>query len=290
MILLKQICNKIIPRNRKYNTGYLYSYHYSCITLLFTFIILNNYIEFVQPCRWAIYFGKKRMNAAGLFTDPDHGLVEQSYLPPFLPGIEQAGKYDRNHGINRDGWGIATYNKENKVILKKSFESATLRNNNVNPELKQVARSLKSRVIFGHIRAATDGNGEKKTEMNSHPFSWHGLTWMHNGGIHNFEKTKPRLLKMLRPEIKALIQGDTDSEHSFALFTNFLRGVPTRNVKEDPFTLVELQDAMEETLRELEGVDHDKHRIELGERTFLFCFLHIYTIYIYISAMLYYII
>ena len=69
-----------------------------------------------------------------------------------------------------------------------------------------------------------------------------------------------------------------------------LRGVPTRNVKEDPFTLVELQDAMEETLRELEGVDHDKHRIELGERTFLFCFLHIYTIYIYISAMLYYII
>ena len=88
MILLKQICNKII-RNRKYNTGYLFSYHYySYITLLFTFIILNNYIEFVQPCRWAIYFGKKRMNAAGLFTDPDHGLVEQSYLPPFLLYID----------------------------------------------------------------------------------------------------------------------------------------------------------------------------------------------------------
>ena len=39
---------------------------------------------------------------------------------------------------------------------------------------------------------------------------------------------------------------------------------------------------MEETLRELEGVDHDKHRIELGE-LFLFCFvLHIYTLPRYI--------
>ena len=157
--------------------------------------------------------------------------------------------------------------------MKKSFESATLRNNHVNPELKQVARSLQSRVLFGHIRAATDGKGVKKTSRNSHPFTWHGLTWMHNGGIHNFENVKPRLLKMLRPEIKALIQGDTDSEHSFALFTNFLRGVPTRDLKNDPFTLVELQDAMEETLRELEGVDHDKHRIELGERK---CNVYIY--------------
>ena len=156
------------------------------------------------------------------FTDPDHGLVEQSYLPPFLPGIESAGKYDRNHGINRDGWGIAAYDDGRRnVVLKKSFESATLRNNNVNPGLRQASKSIKSRVIFGHIRAATDGNGEAKTEKNSHPFTWHGLTWMHNGGIHNFEKTKPRLLKMLKPEIKALIQGDTDSEHSFALFTNF---------------------------------------------------------------------
>ncbi len=219
-------------------------------------------------CRWAIYFGKKKKDAACLFTDPDHGLVEQSYLPPFLPGIESAGKYDRNHGINRDGWGIAAYDDGRRnVVLKKSFESATLRNNNVNPDLRQASKNIKSRVIFGHIRAATDGSGEAKTEKNSHPFTWHGLTWMHNGGIHNFEKTKPRLLKMLKPEIKALIQGDTDSEHSFALFTNFLRGVPTRNVEEDPFTLVELQDAMEATLRELEGVDHDKHRIELGERT-----------------------
>ena len=44
--------------------------------------------------------GRRRKDAACLFTDPDHGLVEQSYLPPFLPGIESAGKYDRNHGIN----------------------------------------------------------------------------------------------------------------------------------------------------------------------------------------------
>ena len=39
-----------------------------------------------SSCRWAIYFGKKKKGRC-IFTDPDHGLVEQSYLPPFLPGM-----------------------------------------------------------------------------------------------------------------------------------------------------------------------------------------------------------
>ena len=72
------------------------------------------------------YFGKKKKDAACLFTDPDHGLVEQSYLPPFLPGIESAGKYDRNHGINRDGWGIAAYDDGRRNVVLKSRSKALL--------------------------------------------------------------------------------------------------------------------------------------------------------------------
>eukprot|EP00961_Rhodomonas_salina_P008055 109266-Rhodomonas_salina.2 len=55
------------------------------------------------------------------------------------------------------------------------------------PELEGLlkTKNVSSKVIFGHIRAATDGD---LNQVNAHPFQFHKLLWMHNGGVAN--KTK----------------------------------------------------------------------------------------------------
>jgi predicted glutamine amidotransferase len=45
---------------------------------------------------------------------------------------------------------------------------------------------------------------------------------MHNGALSHHSERRPALLDSLRPEVRELIQGETDSELLFALITNAL--------------------------------------------------------------------
>ena len=235
---------------------------------------------------WAMYFGKEPVTGEFLFVHPDKSLIEQSSSTPFLPGAE-AGVTNEQveqkfvQSAAASGWGVGWYAspgdqglvgagfKATNPQVKHSrnnpvFEVGGDRNDLIDPLLQKTTKSIQARVILGQVQSSFP------VQESSLPFSWHGLLFLHDGGIHNFENSvKQRLLKMLRPEIRSLIKGTSDSEHAFALFTNFLRGVgTTRDVLSDPFTLVELQEAMELTIKELDGVDHEKERIELGESRF----------------------
>jgi len=67
--------------------------------------------------------------------------------------------------------------------------------------------------------------------------------FMHNGGIEHFPNIKRRLQQQLPDEIFDVVNGNTDSEWSFALFLSKLR-----NPNAQSFTHAELQKAMLETI------------------------------------------
>ena len=55
------------------------------------------------------------------------------------------------------------------------------------------------------------------SENNSHPFHFDQFLMMHNGSIPTFSRIKRKLLSLLNDELFLWIQGQTDSEHIFAL-------------------------------------------------------------------------
>lgn len=209
----------------------------------------------VEGCRWALYAGKEEHEAGSLFSYPSHSLIRQSYSPPYLPDIHSAVCFDpeknlvRNHEVNQDGWGVGWYEyngTEQKTRRVRSGNGATRNSEGTpDPELEGLlkTKNVSSKVIFGHIRAATDGD---LNQVNAHPFQFHKLLWMHNGGVAN----KTKVMGEARCGDKDLVYGDTDSEYAGALFTSFLTGdICSR----EEFELHELEEAMVKTVQQVQG-------------------------------------
>lgn len=88
--------------------------------------------------------------------------------------------------------------------------------NNLN--LIRMSEKIRSRLVFAHVRAASPGF--PIAETNCHPWCYGKFLWMHNGFITQFPKVKRQLQMSLRDELFHYVQGNTDSEWSFALFLN----------------------------------------------------------------------
>lgn len=151
-------------------------------------------------CRFVAYLGEPIL-AEDLITKPKNSLIHQSY-----------GALEMPEPLNGDGFGMGWYTKQ---IRKEAglFKSITPAWNNQN--LKINAGIIKSNCIFAHIRAATEGSISLE---NSHPFSYNQYLMMHNGGIRNFKEIKRDLINKLSNHYYQWINGQTDSEHIFALF------------------------------------------------------------------------
>ena len=131
---------------------------------------------------------------------------------------------------------------------------------------------LESTTIFAHVREASTGDLK---DVNSHPFSFDTLSFMHNGAIWGFDSFKEDLRASLRRETLALgeqlappsqlagpmvyslrltchhryprtVMGDTDSEHAGALFAQNLAGFPKHE-----YDLLSLRAAMYSTIAKL---------------------------------------
>lgn len=127
----------------------------------------------------------------------------------------------RNAAVNADGFGMGWWNdgvSAEPVI----FTSISPAEHNVN--LSRIAGKTKSRVVFGHARAASPGSAIH--EMNCHPFQFGRFAFMHNGGIANFRVLRRPLQNMLSQSSFNMIAGTTDSELAGALFVDQL---PDRN-------------------------------------------------------------
>lgn len=156
-------------------------------------------------CRFTLYLGPT-IRLSSLVVEPKHSIIQQSF--------HSTGQDDP---LNGDGFGIAWYVSE-MAREPALFRSVTPAWNNFN--LLELAKVVKSHVILAHVRAASKHGGQ--SEANCHPFRWGRYAFMHNGDIGDFAKLRRPLLQTLSDPAFAVIQGNTDSEHLFALVVDEL--------------------------------------------------------------------
>ncbi|RFU76775.1 dug3p [Trichoderma arundinaceum] len=118
---------------------------------------------------------------------------------------------------NADGFGIGFYTDLKLGSAPCLFTSTIPAWNCTN--LQRIASKTASRLIFGHVRATTEGS---LSEDNCHPFTHGSLMWMHNGGLGGWKHIKRRLGSLLADKWYLGVKGGTDSEWAFALFLNTL--------------------------------------------------------------------
>jgi glutamine amidotransferase len=119
--------------------------------------------------------------------------------------------------------------------------------------LERLAEKTKSNLVFAHVRASTYG---VLSETNCHPFTYHSLMFMHNGGISNFSRVKRKLINHIKDEYFLFLQGSTDSECCFALFLDTLDKMGYDTTKRD-FSPSILREALLKTIDYIRGWTKD---------------------------------
>ena len=155
-------------------------------------------------CRFIAYIGNPLVLDEVLFK-PNNSLIKQS-----------VNSKENKDPLNGDGFGLGWYAQDidfNPAIFR-SIQPAW---NDLN--LQHLASKLRSNCFFAHVRSASRGH---VSQFNCHPFNYKQYLFMHNGDIGDFDKIVRELRHQLSDEIYNWIQGQTDSEHIFALFLQYL--------------------------------------------------------------------
>lgn len=145
---------------------------------------------------------------------------------------------------NGDGFGLGWYNPQinpDPALFVSIFPAWNDRN------LLHLTAKIKSPCFFAHIRAASVGG---INPYNCHPFIHGKWMLMHNGDIYNFMALKRHLRHLLDDDIYHWIQGETDSEHLFALFLQLSKG-------KDLTQLSAVADVLQETLMKIVQLGKD---------------------------------
>lgn len=157
-------------------------------------------------CRLVAYLGHEVL-LADVLVKPINSIVMQSM-------------HARESSIptNGDGFGLGWYAPDisDDPALFKSISPAWNDSN-----LLHLTSKIKSPLFFAHVRASSGGG---VTHYNCHPFVRGPWMLMHNGEIHDFIAIKRHLRHLLDDDIYNWIQGETDSEHLFALFLQLSKG------------------------------------------------------------------
>lgn len=156
-------------------------------------------------CRFIAYQGTPEVMGSMLFA-PENSIIKQSYA---ATEIEEP--------LNGDGFGVGWFVPDIDH-LPGVFVSISPAWNNRN--LQYISQKIRSNCMVAHVRAASVG---AVSEANCHPFHYDRYLMMHNGGIEHFELIKRSIVDRLSTEMYAWIQGQTDSEHFFALFLDKLK-------------------------------------------------------------------
>lgn len=150
-------------------------------------------------CRFAAYLGKPII-ANDLLFNPTNSLVKQSIRAR-----------EAEEPLNGDGFGLGWYDHSIDFFpaLYRSIQPAW---NDTN--LLSLSAKIRTNCVFAHVRAATMGG---VSIYNCHPFQYNRLLFMQNGEIGSFIKIKRHMRHLLTDPVYDWIQGQTDSEHFFAL-------------------------------------------------------------------------
>lgn len=154
-------------------------------------------------CRFVGYKGNP-VKIADLLIRSDNSLIVQSI-----------NAKESKKPVNGDGFGVGWYPQHNdpEPGVFTSVEPAWSNRN-----LRELSEKIETHCFFAHVRDATIGM--PVTQLNCHPFKYGKYLWMHNGFIDSFRLIRRHLMTDLNDEAFNLIEGNTDSEFSFAYFLN----------------------------------------------------------------------
>ena len=146
---------------------------------------------------------------------------------------------------NGDGFGIGWYGERAEPGVYREVMPAWSDEN-----LMALARTLRSRLFFAHVRAAT---GTAIARQNSHPFRHGRWLFMHNGQIGGYPLVRRTLEARLPDPLYAARKGATDSELLFLLALARIEGGQdvsgaVRGVLDDTAALMQ-SSGIEEPLR-----------------------------------------
>lgn len=167
-------------------------------------------------CRLLGYIGAP-IQLENLLYKPEHSLIVQSYQPKEMT----AGL------LNADGFGIG-WHHANKIDLPYTYKNVLPIWSDLN--LPQIARYIETKCMVGYVRSATPGLPVDL--INCQPFTNNNLLFIHNGYIANFRQTLYRPIRNLLNDFSyQSIQGNTDSEHIWALIITYLQSNPESSVE-----------------------------------------------------------
>lgn len=148
-------------------------------------------------CRFVAYLGAP-IYLESLIAQPRHSLMQQSLR------ADQAKTV-----TNGDGFGIGWYGDRPEPAVYREVMPAWSDDN-----LLSLSGTLRSRLFFAHVRAATAG-GIART--NCHPFRHGRWLFMHNGQIGGYPQLRRALEAELPDDLYGARRGATDSELLFLL-------------------------------------------------------------------------
>ncbi len=148
-------------------------------------------------CRLAAYLGEP-LFLEELIAKPRHSLMRQSLR-------SEEAKVQ----TNGDGFGIGWYGERAEPGVYREVMPAWSDDN-----LLALSQTLRSRLFFAHVRAATAGGIARQ---NCHPFRYGRYLFMHNGQIGGYGQLRRRLESNLPDDLYAERRGATDSELLFLL-------------------------------------------------------------------------
>lgn len=187
-------------------------------------------------CRFIAYTGQPILLDEVLFK-PKNSLIRQS-----------VHARETSEPLNGDGFGLGWYMVNSQDERPGLFVSTQPAWNDQN--LLHISSKIKSGCFFAHVRAASHGGISK---YNCHPFQYKQLLFMHNGGISGFKMIKRLIRRRLSDHIYDWVQGQTDSEHFFALLLQIIEDKNLANNVDD-FAL-----ALEEAILLVREIQRDQH-------------------------------
>ncbi len=184
-------------------------------------------------CRFVAYLGKP-IYADELVMKPKNSLMKQSYHA-----------LEAEITVNGDGFGLGWYNhaRRDEPALYRSIRPAWNDEN-----LSYNAPMIYTNCLLAHIRAATQGG---VSIHNSHPFQYKQYLMMQNGGIQDFHKIKRKMINLLDEEVFNWIDGQTDTQYTFALFITLTE---RRRKDQGKLSFDELHDCLNETFAIIEDL------------------------------------
>jgi predicted glutamine amidotransferase len=161
-------------------------------------------------CRWVGYLGDPIRPEQILYESP-HSLIEQSRHA--VKGLVTEEGTVPEPFTNGDGFGLGWYGHRDKPGVYRNVMPAW-----GDPNLRDIAGQIESRLFLAHVRAAT---GTAVQQTNSHPFRFGRWLFVHNGFVAGYEHLRHDLILAIGPQLFENVEGTTDSELLFHLALKF---------------------------------------------------------------------